>query len=125
MVPVVVELGLGPLVSKASNSDFLEGDTGTIGGDVEATAAGIENPITEDVGRALRVAGPEDGDVEDEEVEEVGGRRSSAHDFLPVAGASGTGGGTTETAGPGSATAGVVGVIIWVSSESVIVARPS
>ena len=48
----------------------------------------MENPITEDVGRVLR-AGPEDGDVEDEE-EEVGARRRSAHDFLTVAGTTST-----------------------------------
>lgn len=90
MVPAVVELGLGPVVSKVINSDFLEGDTGTGGLEDEVEPAGIENPITEDVGRVLRGAGPEDGDVKDEEEEEVGVRSKSAHDFLTVAGTSGT-----------------------------------
>lgn len=100
MVPVV-ELGLGPVVSKAINSDFLEGDTGTIG---LVEPAGIENPITEDVGRVLRGAGPEDGDAVDEEVVEVEVRRRSAHNFLTVAGASGT---SWEGAG-------VEGVEVWI-----------
>ena len=56
----------------------------------EVEPAGIENPITEDVGRVLRGDGPEDGDVKDEEEEEVGVRRRSAHDFLTVAGTNGT-----------------------------------
>ena len=90
MVPAAVELGLGPVVSKVINSDFLEGDTGTGGLGDEVEPAGIENPITEDVGRVLRGAGPEDGDVKDEEEEEVGVRRRSAHDFLTVAGINGT-----------------------------------
>ena len=47
----------------------------------------MENSITEDVGRVVLCAGPED--VEDEE-EEVGARRRSTHDFLTVAGTSGT-----------------------------------
>ena len=76
-------MGLGPVVSKAINSDFLEGETGTVWLEDEVEPAGMENPITEDVGRVLR-AGPED------EEEEVGARRRSAHDFLTVAGTSGT-----------------------------------
>ena len=76
-------------MSKAINSDFLEGDTGTVGLEDEVELAGIENPITEDVGRVLRT-GPEDGDAADEEEEEAGVRRRSAHDFLTVAGTSGT-----------------------------------
>jgi len=90
MIPAAVELGLGPVVSKAISSDFLEGDTGTVGLEDEVEPAGIENPITEDVGRALRGAAPEDRDAGDEEDEEVGVRRRSAHDFLMVAGTSGT-----------------------------------
>lgn len=86
--PAVVELGLGPVVSKAINSDFLDGDTGIVGLEGEVEPAGMENPMTEDVGRVLR--GAEDGDAREEEEEEVGGRRRSAHDFLTVAGASGT-----------------------------------
>jgi hypothetical protein len=88
IVPADVELGLGPVVSKEINSDFLVGDTSTVG---EGEPAGIEKPRTEDVGRLLRFAEPEEGDVEDAEVEEVGGRRRSAHDFfLMVVGAIGT-----------------------------------
>ena len=87
MVPAAA-VELGPVVSKAINSDFLEGETGTVGFEVEVEPAGMENPITEDVGRVLR-AGPEDGDAEDEE-EEVGARRRSAHDFLTVAGTTST-----------------------------------
>ena len=90
MLPPVVELGLGPNVSKAISSDILEGDTCTVGLEDEIEPAGIENPITEDVGRVLRGAGPDDGDTGDEEEEEVGARRRSAHDFLTVAGTSGT-----------------------------------
>ena len=90
VLPAVVELRLGPVVSKVINSDFLEGDTGTVGLDDEVEPAGIENPITEDVGRVLR-AGP--GDAADEEEEEVGVRRRSAHDFLTGAGTSGGGAG--------------------------------
>ena len=90
VLPAVVELRLGPVVSKVINSDFLEGDTGTVGLDDEVEPAGIENPITEDVGRVLR-AGP--GDAADEEEEEVGVRRRSAHDFLTGAGTNGTSGG--------------------------------
>jgi hypothetical protein len=90
VLPVVVELRLGPVVSKVIISDFFEGDTGTVGLEDEVEPAGIENPMTEDVGRVLRDAGPEDGDAGDEDEEEVGGRRRSAHDFLTVAGASGT-----------------------------------
>lgn len=88
----VVELGLGPLVSKVIRSDFLEGDTGTTGLEGEAeVAAGIENPTIDDVGRVLRVA-----EVEDE-VEEGEGRRSSAHDFLTTGGGNGTGGGASAS----------------------------
>ena len=90
VLPAVVELRLGPVVSKVIKSDFLEGDTGTVGLEDDVEPAGIENPITEDVGRVLRGAGPEDGDTGDEEEEEVGVRRRSAHDFLTVAGTSGT-----------------------------------
>ena len=104
VLPVVVELRLGPVVSKAINSDFLEGDTGTIGLEDEVEPAGMENPITEDVGRVLRGAGPEDGDAGDEEEEEVGVRRRSAHDFLTVADTSGTSWGV----------AGVEGVEVWI-----------
>jgi hypothetical protein len=86
MIPAAIELGLGPVVSKAISSDFLEGDTGTVGLEDEVEPAGMENPITEDVGRALRGTGPEDGAAGDEEEEEVGVRRRSAHDFLAVAG---------------------------------------
>ena len=112
VAPVVVELGLGPLVSKAINSDFLERGTGMAGlEDVEADVAGIENPTTEDVGRVLRDVGTEDGDAEDEEVEE--GRRRSAHDFLTVAGAGITG---AEAAG---------GVEVGIGVESVAVTRLS
>jgi len=106
VVLAVIEWGLGPPVSKAINSDFLSGDTGTVG--LEDEVAGIENPTTEDVGRVLRVVGPEDGDAGDEAVEEVEGRRRSAHDFLTAAGASG--------AGDEAAESGV---------ESVVAARPS
>ena len=87
LLPAVVELGLRPVVSKEINSDFFEGDTGTgTVGLVEP--AGIENPITEDVGRVLRGARPEDADAGEEEEEEVEVRRRSAHDFLTVAGTS-------------------------------------
>lgn len=89
VVPAVVRLGLGPVVSKEINSDFLDGDTGTVRLEDEGEPAGIEKPTTEDVGRVLRVAEPEDGDVEDEEVEEVEGRRRSAH-FLTITGVGGT-----------------------------------
>ena len=88
MVPPADELGLGPVVSRAINSDFLEGDTGTVGMDDGVEPAGIENPTTDDVGNVLRDAGPEDGDAGEEE--EVGARRRSAHDFLTVAGTGGT-----------------------------------
>lgn len=91
-------------MSKAISSDFLEGDTDTVGLEDEVEPAGIENPMTEDVGRVLRVAGPEAGD---EEEEEVGGRKSPAHDFLTVAGTSGTWG-----------TAGVEGVEVWTGSTT-------
>ena len=55
-----------PSPSQRDNSNFLEGDTGTVGFEEAGEPAGIENPMTEDVGRELRVAGPEDGDVRDE-----------------------------------------------------------
>lgn len=70
VVPAVVELGMGPLMSKVINSDFLEGDTGTVGLEEEPEAPGIENPTTDDVGRVLRVAEAEDADAWDEEAEE-------------------------------------------------------
>lgn len=107
VLPTVVELGLGPVVSKAINSDFLEGDTGTIGLEDEVEPAGIEKPMTEDVGRVFRSAGPEDRDAGDEEEEEVGGRRRSAHDFLTAPGTSGTWG-----------TPGVEGVEVWIGSTT-------
>ena len=94
--PVVAELELGPVVSIEINSDFLEGDTGTVG---EGEPAGIEIPTTADVGRVLRVTGPGDGDVGVEEMEEVGGRRRSAHDFLTAVGTGGTWGGTAVASG--------------------------
>ena len=47
-------MGLGPVVSKIINSDLLEGETGTVGLEVEVEPAGMENPITEDMGRVLR-----------------------------------------------------------------------
>ena len=78
---------LGPVVSKAINSDFLEGDKGTVGLEDEVEPAEIENPITGDVGRVL-YAGPED--AADEEEVEAGVRRRSAHGFLTVAGTSST-----------------------------------
>lgn len=69
--------------NRASNSDFLVGETaGPPGADV-ASAPGIENPTTEDVGRALG-ARPL-GAVDDEPA----GRRRDAHDLggcLAVAG---------------------------------------
>ena len=122
VAPPVVELGPGPFVSKAINSDFLEGDTGTIGleeDEAVAVAAGIENPTTEDVGRVLRVVGPEDGDAVDEEVDEEG-RRRSAHDFLTVAGANDAGGGGAAKTS-GTAAAGGVGVDDWTGVSSVVV----
>ena len=61
-------------MSKAINSDFLEGETGTVGLEDEVEPAGMENSITEDVGRVVLSAGPEDGDVEDEEKGHVEGR---------------------------------------------------
>lgn len=46
---------LSPWVSKDSNSDFLEGRTGMGGvAGVGAGEAGMEKPMTEDVGSALR-----------------------------------------------------------------------
>ena len=93
-------------MSKAINSDFLEGDTGTAGLEDEVEPAGMENPITEDVGRVLR-GGPDDRDAGDEEDEDVG-RRRSAHDFLTVAGTSGT---SWEDAG-------VEGVGVWIDSTT-------
>jgi hypothetical protein len=108
VLPAVVELGLGPVVSKAINSDFLEGDTGTVGLEDEVEPAGIENPITEDVGRVLRGAGPEDGDAVDEEEEEVGVRRRSAHDFLTV----------VDTSVTSWGSAGVEGVEVWIGSTT-------
>ena len=87
VLPDVVELRLGPVVSKAIKSNFLEGDTGTVGLEDEVEPAGIENPITGDVGRVLH-AGP--GDAADKEEEEAGVRRRSTHGFLTVAGTSST-----------------------------------
>lgn len=130
VAPPVVELEPGPFVSKAINSDFLEGDTGTVGleeDEAEAEAAGIENPMTEDVGRVLRVVGPEDGDAVDEEVDEEG-RRRSAHDFLTAAGANDAGGGAAKTSGTrtsGTAAAGGVGVDDWTGMSSVVVTGDS
>jgi hypothetical protein len=109
VAPAVVELTLGPLVSKAIKSDFLVGDTGTVGLEDVEVEAGIEIPTTEDVGRVLRVAEPEDG-------EGVGERRSSAHDFLTFAGAGG-GARAAETTG--------AGLEVWIVTAAMVVIRPS
>jgi len=61
VLPAVVELGLGPVVSKAINSDFFRRYRYSwvrTGGDRKSY-----------VGRVLRGAGPEDGDAGDEEEE--------------------------------------------------------
>lgn len=120
VVPAAVELGIGPLMSKVINSDFLEGDTGTVGLEEEPEAPGIENPTTDDVGRVLRVAEAEDADAWDEEAEEDGGRKSPAHDFLTVVGAEG---GAAETVGAECTAAGAVNVEVWTGVGSVVVAR--
>ena len=91
VLPAVVELRLGLVSSNAINSDFFKKEIhARLGLEDEVELAGIENPITEDVGRVLR-AGPED--AADEQEEEVGVRRRSAHDFLTTNGTSGGGAG--------------------------------
>ena len=62
---------LGPVVRSARRSDFWLGDTGI---DEGASAAGIEKPTTDEVGRVLRA-------LDDDAAVPVGGRRRDAHVF--------------------------------------------
>lgn len=71
---------VGPVVRSVTSSDFFDGETGTDG--LLGVFAGIEKPMTVDVGRALR-EGPGAG------VDVVAGRSSEAHDFLGIAVAAG------------------------------------
>lgn len=92
--------------NRASNSDFLVGETaGPPGADV-ASAPGIENPTTEDVGRALG-ARPL-GAVDDEPA----GRRRDAHDLGGcLAGVGGTAEVDAGEVTAGSSIAGAAGSV--------------
>ena len=85
--------------NRASNSDFLGSDTAESAGEDPTSVPGIENPTTEDMGRAL---GARPLGAVDEEPE---GRRRDAHDLGGCLVVTDAGAGEAE-AGGGAASAG-------------------
>ena len=83
-------LAPGPFVNNLTSSLLRLSDTCMVESCTAALAVGMEIPMTEEAGRALR-DGPADADAEEEVVE---GRRREAQDFLEWAG----GGGATDVA---------------------------